>query len=129
MKFIALIVISVLGLDPASAMEFNKTVRSGVTVSMHHYRSWGADCKTNGGVVKLVTRPQHGKLVTRTIDSRIEINRFARGGATPCTGTPIKAFEVSYTSARGYHGADSFVIEMVNGNGSRDVDHYTVDVQ
>ena len=116
-------------MGPASAMEFNRTVPSGVTSRVHHYRSWGKNCEGNGGMVKLLTKPQHGKLTTRTVDSRIEINRFARDGKTECTGRPIKAFEVNYRSDPGFRGTDTFTIEMVTGRGSRDVDNYTVNVQ
>ena len=114
---------------PAHAMQFDRTVPSGTTVRMHHYRSWGKNCEVNGGMVKLLTKPQHGKLTTRTVDSHIQINRFARGGGTPCTGRPIKAFEVNYRSNPGYHGPDSFTIEMTTGSGKRDVDTYSVTVQ
>lgn len=116
-------------IGPAHAMHFDRTVASGENVSMHHYRSWGRNCEGNGGQVKLLTKPQHGKLTTRTVDSRIRINRFARGGGTPCTGQPIKAFEVNYRSNPGYRGPDSFTIEMTTGNGQRDVDTYMINVQ
>jgi hypothetical protein len=113
----------------AHAMQFDRTVPSGTSVSMHRYRSWGRTCEVNGGQAKLLTRPQHGKLTTRTVDSRIEINRFAHNGSTRCTGRPIKAFEVNYRSNPGYHGPDSFTIEFTSGNGQRDTDTYTVNVQ
>jgi len=115
--------------DFAHGRDFNRTVPSGVTVLMHQYASWTKDCKNNGGVVRLLSKPQHGNATPRTVDSHVGTNRFAAGGVTPCRGSPIKAFEVDYRSHPGFRGTDTFMIEETTGSGKRAVDTYTVTIQ
>ena len=112
----------------ARARDFNQIAPSGSTVRMHQYRSWSKDCKNNGGVVRLMSKPQHGAASPRTVNSHIRGSDFAVGGVTPCDGAPIKAFEVDYKPRPGFHGTDTFMIEMTSGRGKRVIDTYTVNV-
>ncbi len=94
---------------------------------MHAYHSWGSGCVARTGVVKVLTKPQHGKLTTRIVDSKVPRHRTR--GATACFGKPIKAFQVDYTSRRGFRGTDSFKLEATFGSGLREIDTYTITVK
>ncbi len=115
--------------DFAHARDFDRTVPSGITVPMHQYKSWNKNCQNNGGVVRLLSKPQHGTAKPRVVDSHVGTSYFAMGGVTHCYGSPIKAFEVDYRSQPRFHGTDTFMIEETTGSGQRVVDTYTVNVQ
>ena len=104
-----------------------RTVTSGQTKRMAVHISWSKDCKSNGGAAKVLTRPQHGKLSNRIVDSTIQRNRT--GSDTSCVGKTIKGFEVNYTSEPNFHGTDTFSLEVTTGSGKGFTDHYTVTVQ
>jgi hypothetical protein len=93
---------------------------------MGSYRSWKDDCTSSSGTVKVLTKPQHGRLSTSIVDSTIGSPRIAR--KVDCAGVPIKAFQVDYTSERGFHATDSFVLDATWSNLS-ETDHYTVMVR
>jgi hypothetical protein len=112
--------------DLAQATDFYQTAPSGTTVRMHQYASWSKDCRNNGGVVRLLSKPQNGAAVPRTVGSHVGTNRFSATGVTPCRGMPIKAFEVNYRPRPGFHGTDTFMIEETTGSGKRVVDTYRV---
>jgi hypothetical protein len=125
-KVLALVAIPVACL-PATARDFNLTVASGQIVVAHQYISWDRDCKNNGGVVKLVTKPQHGRAIPRHINAPIGRSYFS--GSTRCTGVIADAFEVSYRSVPGFHGTDIFTILNTTGAGQTVTDSYTVNVR
>jgi hypothetical protein len=91
------------------------------------HTSWDKGCNTNGGVVSVVTRPEHGKLSNRVVALAIPNNKF--GGDNHCLGQPTKGFEVYYTPTRGFHGADSFTLQITIGSGATRVDRYAVMVK
>jgi hypothetical protein len=110
----------------ASGEDFSVTVASGRLTKMQDYKSWKNDCTSTTGVVKVITKPQHGTLSTRIVDTTISSHtRIPR--VTYCTGLPIKAFRVNYTSTRGFHGTDTFSLEAVWPS-HRDIDNYVVAV-
>jgi hypothetical protein len=48
-----------------NAANFSRTANSGVATIVHLYDDWDpTTCRSAGGVVKLVNKPQHGKLTT-----------------------------------------------------------------
>lgn len=113
-------------IEAAQALDFERTAPSGRATRMHIYKSWNRDCEANGGVVKVVRKPKHGKLSHRAVQTEIGYARLR--GFTRCTGTPIRGFQVDYQSNRGFRGVDTFVIEVTFGTRRRDVDTYFVDV-
>jgi hypothetical protein len=113
----------------ASARDYYPTVPSGVSVLMHQYRSYNKDCQNNGGLVKLLGKPQHGTATPRTVDSHIGAAYFSSRSSARCRGMPIRAFEVDYRSRAGFHGTDIFTIEEQIPDGRSVVDTYTVNVK
>jgi hypothetical protein len=74
------------------------------------YMHWAKDCTSRSGIVRVVSKPQHGKLIPSVVDASIKQNRFNLSD-TSCVGKTIKGFQVEYQSAPGYRGTDSFTIE------------------
>jgi hypothetical protein len=111
----------------AYGKDVSVTAVSGQLTKMQDYKSWKDDCTSGTGVVKVLTKPQHGTLSTRIVDTTIGPHtRIPR--VTYCNGVPIKAFQVSYTSVRGFHGTDNFSLEAI-WSSHRDTDNYIVTVR
>ncbi len=91
----------------------------------HHWNN--SDCSASVGIVKVVSKPLHGKLIPVHVASRIPHNRM--GSNDSCFGKPAPGFEVRYTASAGFHGTDSFVIEVTYGNQAPVTDSYSVSVQ
>jgi hypothetical protein len=92
------------------AEQFARSVQAGVLTTVYTYHSWDKDCVSKSGVVTVVTKPQHGTLSHTDDVSAPSRNRF--NPSDPCVGKPMNGFKVQYISAPGYHGPDSFVIEV-----------------
>jgi hypothetical protein len=126
-RFGSLVVLPALALCPATASAdyFTRTAKSGVTSRMFTYHAHGEDCRAAGGIIKVVTKPEHGKLVPSREMSTI---KGARNRST-CIGATIPGFRVDYTSAPGYRGDDNFAIEYTFGSGGVVLDRFTVHVE
>jgi hypothetical protein len=111
----------------AHGKDFSVTAASGQVIKVQDYKSWKNDCTSTTGTVRVLTKPQHGTLSTRIVDSTISSHtRIPR--VTYCTGVPIKAFRVNYASTRGFHGTDNFSLEAVWPSHS-DIDNYVITVR
>lgn len=111
----------------ARADNFSKVAPSGAATVMHNYFGWDANCHPLAGVVKLLTKPKHGKLTTRQVERVISISRFT--GRTHCAGTAEKAFQIRYTPYPNFHGTDSFAVRAAFGWQNRVViDTFTITV-
>jgi hypothetical protein len=98
-------------LDHAYADTFIVSVRSGDNTVVHGYVHWNKnDCSSRTGIVRVVSKPRHGKLIPSEEDGTIRRNRFKPDDLT-CVGKPIKVFKVYYQSDTGFHGQDRFTIE------------------
>src|SRR5262245_49045285 len=111
----------------ASAKPMDKTVTSGEPVIVARYYTWNRDCTGAFGVVNVVSKPQHGTISKSLVETKIGESR-RKGGADQCFGKPIKALAVTYKSEPGYHGPDSFALD-VTFKAYRDVDRFTITVQ
>jgi hypothetical protein len=111
----------------AHAMDFDRSAKSGQTTRMGVYSNWGSDCKDRLGIVKVISKPSHGKLVPSQVASRVVWTRVTADGSTPCKGMPVQGFRVDYTSTPGFRGVDTFVLQFTYGN-HVDIDHFTVSV-
>lgn len=80
----------------AKDLHTNRTAVSGKTTKMFQYGSWGARCEPKRGVVKVLTKPQHGKLSAFQTTGIAKSNRYNPND--PCLGKPFNAFQVDYTS-------------------------------
>lgn len=95
---------------------------------MYVYKSWKiADCTGYSGVVKALSKPQHGKLTPRSVSARIGVSRYL--GRTHCLGKAVPGFQVEYTSTPGFRGVDKFTIEVTFGDHAPEVDTFTVNVE
>ena len=112
--------------DIAVGLEFGREAVSGKTTKMFSYGSWDRNCETKGGVVKLLTKPSHGTVTPRRAVVVAKFNRF--NPMDHCLGRSIPVFQFLYTSARGFHGTDTFQIERTLWNGRRDIDTFTIEV-
>ena len=124
---VALGCVLVYGLPAAQAKQFNQTVQAGKTTKMHAYHSRNRECGPNNSVVKVLTKPTHGKLTNHFVNSIIKNDHWGRLD-TRCAGTPTKAFQVDYTPSPGFHGIDNFSLDVTWGGVMHDIDTYTVTV-
>jgi hypothetical protein len=104
-----------------------RTVVGGKTTSMTVLTSWDVNCISISGYVKVLTKPQHGKLSNRVIDTTIPNSRF-HDVPSNCYGKAIKGFEVLYTPEPGFHGKDTFTLDLIWAH-HRATDTYTVIVE
>jgi len=110
----------------AHAGSFTKTAAAGQTIHISYYYTWLPNCVPVTGTVTVRSKPQHGKLSNRIGHTTIQASRVV--GVDHCFGRPIKAFQVLYTPAPGFHGVDTFVLDL-RFRRLDDTDTYTVYVQ
>jgi len=113
--------------ERADAEFFSRSARPGQATRMHTYLAWKKDCSPNVGIVRLVTKPQHGTLKTTRPNEVAARNRWRL--TDPCIGKTMKGFRVEYTSVPGYRGPDSFVVEFTAGQRPTELDTFTVSVE
>jgi hypothetical protein len=130
-RHIAKAQIALLGLlgPDAHAAQFDLTATSGVKTRVHVYKSWKTDCSANVGIVKLVSKPSHGKLETSAIDSTIGLSRHDPDRTRHCVGKSVPGFRIDYTSEPGFRGTDNFTIQATWGSRRIEVDTYTINVR
>jgi hypothetical protein len=104
-----------------------RQVAAGQTVVMWRYGNVKKDCSPEGGVVKVRSKPKHGKLTQQQGLVPITYARFPE--MAPCIGRVINGIVVSYTADPGFQGTDSFSIELLYQGHPTDVDTFTVNVQ
>jgi hypothetical protein len=119
-----------IGCSPtvAAAEHFTRTAFSGETTRMFVYHSVNGDCIANSGIVKVTTRPSHGKLTNHIVRKVIRRSRFGTDQFR-CSGAMTKGFQVDYRSAPGFRGTDNFSLEMRFGSGRVGTDEFTVFVE
>jgi hypothetical protein len=110
-----------------NAHSFVRTAKSGVATRVYSYHAHQRDCRETLGIIKVLTKPQHGRLTPNREVSTLKSNRF--NSADACIGSQLNGFRVDYTSAPGYRGVDNFAIEYTNGLRSTVIDYFTVYVE
>ena len=126
---IALGCVLAYGLPAVQARPFNRTVPAGKTTKMHAYQSQGdSDCAATSGVVKVLSKPSHGKITNHAVTSTIMFDHWGKL-QTRCVGTRVRALQVDYTPAAGFHGVDKFSLGVTWGRATHDIDTYTVNVE
>jgi hypothetical protein len=113
----------------ASASEIRKTALSSEQTKMWSYHSYDKDCHTGTGVVKVVSKPQHGVVSHHFTSAHVDYDHYGRVITNKCAGAPIKGFEVDYRSVRGFHGTDTFTLDVTWDWGAHVIDNYTVNVR
>jgi hypothetical protein len=101
-----------------------RQVGSGKVSWMWGYGNVQKDCSPERGIIKLQTRPKHGKVSKRNGLIPIIFARFPE--MAPCRGRLIDGVQVYYASDPGFHGADSFSIEVMYPGHPADIDTFTV---
>jgi hypothetical protein len=97
------------------------------TQVMYEYGNWKSDCSSHGGIVKVLTKPQHGKLTPVRENVTIRASRFPRDMS--CYGKQILGFVVYYTPQPQFVGFDTFAIEVTYPGHPPDVDTFSVNVK
>ena len=113
-------------LNLAHAKLISKMTSSGKTIEVHVYHSEDETCASTSGVVKVLAKPEHGRIANSATTSTITVNR--RGRRARCPGTR-SVLQVTYTPAPGFRGFDHFSLDVTWGNGAHIVDTYTINVQ
>jgi hypothetical protein len=103
------------------------SVGAGKVALMWRYLSLQKDCSPEGGIIKVHTRPQHGKLTQQPGLSTLEGYRFIT--SAPCIGKTGPSLNVYYTSDPNFHGTDGFTIEVIYLGHPADIDTFIVNVQ
>ena len=106
-------IVSIVVFNSASARTFEQTVTAGRSTVIKTYRSWDTNCAPTKGVVKLQTRPQHGRLTVKNINSVVPEIDFANV-RTACAGKPSPGFQITYMPVPGYVGIDSFSVNVLS---------------
>jgi hypothetical protein len=119
-----------LFLDPAEAQPYSRTVSSGKTSTVFTYTPWDLFCHSAPAVAKLIVKPKHGTVSHYLTSATIpKINRLT-GAETPCAGKPATGFVVTYTSASGFRGVDTFILDVdYPSSGRHATDVFTITVQ
>jgi hypothetical protein len=114
----------------ASASDISKIALSGEKTMMWSYHSHNKDCQTSYGLVKVVSKPQHGVVSHRLTNAHVDKDHYGRVITNKCAGAPIKGFEVDYRSVQGFHGTDTFTLDVTwNAGSKREIDNFTVNVR
>jgi hypothetical protein len=111
----------------AHGYTLSREASSGKKTLMYEYGNWRGGCSSYGGVVKVLSKPQHGKLTPKRATITIKSSRYAPG--SKCIGKAIQGFVVHYISAPGFRGNDNFTIEVSYPPHPPSVDTFTVHVK
>lgn len=124
------VVISLAASSPSIARtwEYARDAQSGVPKVVWRYVGYNPkDCSERGGVVRIVTKPQYGKLAKMRVVAPHLSDRLNPNSR--CIGKMVAGLQVTYTSAPGYRGTDRFVIERVLWDGQVDTDTFVITVR
>jgi hypothetical protein len=115
----------------AEAQPISRTVPAGQTTTVFTYRPYvRSSCKGAFAVATLAVKPQHGRVSHFLTPSTIPtFDRFAHR-PSGCMATPTTGFAVTYTPAPGFHGTDTFSLDVnFKDAGRRETDSFTIVVQ
>jgi hypothetical protein len=118
--------------EPAEAQVINARVPPGKTTTVFIYRPFDrSTCHPQFAVATLAVKPQHGRashyLTPSTIPTQ---DRFRQGQPTGCAPKPTTGFAVTYTPAAGFHGFDTFTLDVSwKGTGEHAVDVFKIVVE
>ena len=124
---VALIVVSC----PAQSQPFTRTVLAGQTTTVFVYRPFKrSSCDSASAVATLSVKPQHGRVSHYLRPARIPgMDRFT-GQPTGCPPIATTGFAVTYTSDAGFHGTDTFSLDVDFKEVARhETDVFTIIVQ
>jgi hypothetical protein len=111
----------------AHGYALSREAKSGKATLMYEYGNWKDGCLSDGGVVKVLSKPLHGKLTPKRAAVTIKSSRF--NPMSKCIGKRIQGFVVYYTSAPEFRGTDNFTIEVSYPPHPPAVDTFNVQVR
>jgi hypothetical protein len=117
--------------SPVEAQPFSRSVPPGQTTVVFTYRPFvRSSCNSASAVAKLSIKPQHGRVSHHLTPATIPtIDRFT-GQSSGCPPKPTTGFAVTYTPAPGFHGVDTFTLDVdFKEAGRRENDVFTIIVQ
>jgi hypothetical protein len=115
----------------AHAQPIQRIVPAGKTTVVFTYRPYHRwTCDGASGIVKLLDKPQHGRVAHHLRPSTIPtMSRFTHG-PTGCPPNPTTGFAITYTPNPGYHGPDRFSFDVdFTENRRREIDVFTIFVE
>jgi hypothetical protein len=115
---------------PAQAQPISKSVPANKTTTVFTYSPYShVTCEGVSAVAKLAIKPQHGRVSHYLTPAHIPtINRF-NGQPTGCAPKPNTGFAVTYTPDSGFHGTDTFSLDVEWEGNRRASDVFTIQVQ
>ncbi len=120
-----LFVVAAISTGPVSAAGGRVTINSGEEVLLHGYsRFRPRDCKSYNFTVKIVKRPDHGKL--REVNGWVDPSQGYGGGfhSNRCNGTKVLAKLFYYRAPKGFKGTVQIVLRPVGFQGGRNQRFY-----
>lgn len=112
----------------AATWQYAREAQSGKPKVVWRYVGFNPkNCSERGGVARVVTKPQYGKLSKMRVLAPHLSDRLNPN--SPCLGKMVAGLQVTYTSAPGYRGTDRFVIERTLWNGRVDTDTFIMTVR
>jgi hypothetical protein len=123
--------LAILVLCPAQAQHFSRSVPAGKTSTVFIYRPFvRSTCDAASAVATLAVKPQNGRVSHFLKPSTIPVfDRFAHN-PTGCAPKPTTGFAVTYTPNAGFHGVDTFSLDVdFKDVGRRETDTFEITVQ
>jgi hypothetical protein len=114
---------------PAEAELLSRTVPAGRTSTVFTYKPQ-TSCRSAFAVAKLSVKPQHGRVSHNLTPAIMPSWNRITGRPTGCDGKPTTGFAVTYTPAPGFHGFDTFTLDVdFKETGRQIVDVFTINVE
>ena len=112
---------------PVKATESVRGVDSGTRQVVDHYYSVEPDCSNPGyPEIKVIRGPAHGTVEVEHGETYPGFNKD--NVRYECNKSKVASSQVSYQSVAGYHGKDSFEIQVRFVNSTLRLINYTLDV-
>jgi hypothetical protein len=115
-------------LGPSQPLELAKVAASGERLRMEFLYAIEPDCSSMGVTsVRILERPQHGKL---TVRNGLGFTSFERDNQRyACNRRKAEGTLVFYRPASGYEGTDSITLDIIFPTGQSSRRHYAIDVR
>jgi hypothetical protein len=130
-KALAAILAASLLSGSANSQPFSRSVPPGQTTVVFTYRPFlRASCNSASAVAKLSIKPKHGRVSHYLTPATIPTTDRLTGQPSGCAPKPTTGFAVTYTPAPGFHGTDTFSLDVeFKEAGQRENDVFTIIVQ
>lgn len=124
---VAVVALSTTLVCPALAQTIYKTTPAGQSSKIDHYMGWNDDCSFKSLSIDVIAKPAHGAITSRIANGTITADAKV-GTSGACAGKPTKVLEVYYKPEKGFHGSDTFTVNMSFGGSGSKAFYYSVNV-